>query len=143
MRNFIAAAIFGAILLPHAASAATVSNQMGEVLVNQGEGFVKVSGTAMVSAGTQVMVQQGGKAVIAYSSECSVTVGSGRVWTVQDKAPCGAGTAQVDFTGRMNQQAPSDQGVDTTTLVIGGVVVAGGVAAAIILSQDDKKTVSP
>ncbi len=120
------------------AHAASVSPDVGEVLVNKGQGFVVSAGSTAVSAGDQIMVRPGGAALIAYSDACTVRVGADRTWTVQPKAPCAEGSQFVDLTGKMGQTTDTGTpGIDTTTVIIGTAVVGGGVAAAIILSDDD------
>ncbi len=129
------AAVF-ACTLP--ASSATINTVQGEVLINQGDGFQPLKSAADLKAGSQVMVRPGGSATITYASTCSVKVPSG-IWAVQSAPPCEAGTNLVDFTTRMNQEAPPPTD-DTTVLIIGGIVVAGAVGAAILLSQDDSSS---
>lgn len=122
------------------AHAASVSPDVGEVLVNKGQGFVVSAGSTAVSAGDQIMVRPGGAALIAYSDACTVRVGADRTWTVQPKAPCAEGSQFVDLTGKMGQGTDTGTptpGIDMTTILIGGAVVGGGVAAAIALSDDD------
>jgi len=126
-----------------AANAATVSRESGEVLVNRGGGFVALNGPAELGSGTQVMVRPGGTALIAYSGDCVLRVGSGRVWTVQSNPPCQPGK-QIDMTGRMNQQAGDGLlGLDTTHVIIGTLAIGGGVAAAILLGNGDDDSHGP
>jgi hypothetical protein len=125
-----------------AADAATVSKRSGGVLINKGSGFVMLGADAELAPGQQVMVQQGGSASILYAGNCVVRVGSG-VWFVQPVAPCANGATEIDFTGRMNQEAPPAEPTDVTPFVVGGVIVAGGVAAAIVLTQNKDKAASP
>jgi hypothetical protein len=121
------------------AHAATVAAVEGEVLVNSGSGFKPITGALSgVKPGTEVMVRPGGAATITYASNCSVRVPSG-VWAVQATAPC-AGKETIDFTTRMNQEAPPAGDApaaagDYTPWIIGGLVVAGAAGAAVLLSQ--------
>ncbi len=135
--SFVLAAVVVAVFsFSQTSNAATVSSIQGEVLVNTGTGFKPLaSAPGDLTAGSQVMVRPGGAATITYASNCSVRVPSG-VWAVQASAPCSAGTDVIDFSTRMNQEAPPPAD-DATLLIVGGLVVAGGVGAAIILSQDD------
>ena len=93
-----------------------------------------------LAPGSQVMVRPGALAMITYSTDCVVRVGSG-LWVIQPAAPCAGGEREIDFTGRMNQQTEPDDkpGINGTTLLIGGVVVAGGVAAIILLNHNHTK----
>jgi hypothetical protein len=144
-----------ALVGPFAASAATVSNQGGTVLISKGDGFAPIAADAELAPGGRVMVRPGGLALITYASDCAVRVGSG-LWVIQEKAPCTKGAALIDFTGRMNQQPPAQDppqdppeeppapGINPTVIVLGGVVVAGAVGLAIVLSQNnDDKPASP
>jgi hypothetical protein len=146
MRRVLVATLATAISGLPAANAATVSNQGGEVLVNRGQGFVPVAANAELAPGGQVLVQPGGLATIAYASNCTVRVGSG-VWAVQATAPCAQGTAEIDFTGRMNQAGPGagtdppGGGALTAVLLATGGIIAG----ALIISNNNKddKPASP
>ncbi len=142
MRAFlvVSAALFATFWVSQVTQAATVASIQGEVLINSGEGFKPIPGTlGDVKAGSMVMVRPGGLATITYASTCSVRVPSG-VWAIQASAPCTAGKETIDFSTRMNEEAPppedgfwSKNGV----WIVGGVVVAGGVTAGILLSQNN------
>jgi hypothetical protein len=145
-------AVFGAF----AANAASVSSQVGTVLVSNGGGFAPLAANGELAPGGRVMVRPGGLALITYAGDCTVRVGSG-LWVIQEKSPCAKGVTLIDFTGRMNQQPPqqSDEppvdppadpppGINPTVLVVGGILVAGGIGAALLLGQNDKdKPASP
>lgn len=126
------------------AQAATVTPEHGVAHLNAGSGFVAVKAPTPAPEAAQIMVAPAGSALITYSATCAVRVPSG-VWRVQAQPPCEKNVTLIDFTRRMNQEAPpvEGDGPSTTTLVVGGVVVAGAVAGAIILSQDDDKNSAP
>lgn len=136
--SLVLAALAANLVFIESPIAATVEPIVGEVLVNQGDGFKPLPSSASANieqaAGSQIMVRPGGSALITYAANCSLRVPSG-IWVVKEASPCAEGTSLIDFTGRMNQEAPPPDG-DTTMLIVGGLVVAGGVAAAIALSQD-------
>jgi hypothetical protein len=141
----LGAVAFTALYASPAAQAAVVSSQGGEVLIGKGDGFVPLAGAAEVAPGARVMVQQGGVATITYAGTCTVRVGPG-FWLVQQASPCAEGTTQIDFTTRMNQQAPPGQQVDDIDpLVIGGLIVGGGVALSCLAwwCQSDNNPASP
>ena len=140
LRKTIRLAACAVLCLPYVANAATVAKQTGDVLVSKGDGFAPMTRDTELAPGSQVMVRPGGLAMITYSTNCLVRVGSG-VWVVQPAAPCADGAREIDLTGRMNQQTEPDgkPGINGTTLLIGGVVVAGGVAAIILLTHKHKK----
>ena len=102
--------------------AATVSGPSGSVHINQGNGFVPITNDAQLAPGGQVMVKPGAVAVISYGNNCSVKVDSGRVWTIQEAAPCAKGEAEIDLTTRMSQ---AGMGGGPDPLVV--VAIAGGV----------------
>ena len=104
--------------------AATVSGPSGSVHINQGNGFVPITKDAQLAPGGQVMVKPGAVATISYGNNCSVKVDSGRVWTVQEAAPCANGVAEIDLTTRMNNSGMGY--ADHNPLLILGI--AGGVA---------------
>jgi hypothetical protein len=106
--------------------AATVNPIDGQVLVNQGVGYRRVTGSTEASPGSTVVVNPGGSAQIVYPDGCVVEVQPGAVVTIQEVSPCSTAP----------QQQPGF-GLNTTTLAIGAVAVGGGIAA-IILSQKDK-----
>jgi hypothetical protein len=125
---------------PYIASAATVANQGGTVLVSKGEGFTPIAFDTDLPPGGQVMVKPGGLAKITYSNECAVRVGPG-VWQVQPAAPCAKGTTEIDFTGRMNDgmvTGPTEPvetpgpGMNGTWVLIGAAVVGGGLLIACV-----------
>ena len=129
--------------------AATVSGPSGAVLVNEGKGFVPLSGPANVGPGTRVMVKPGQVATITYSDACSVKVGSGRVWEIQPGTPCPNGEHAIDLTGRMNDgmpqgHEPEEAGIAPgTALLIGGAVVGGGLIIACVVDWCKSKSSSP
>jgi hypothetical protein len=154
-RHVAVAAICSVLLGPLSGNAATVSQQSGTVLVNKGTGFSPISPTAELAPGTQIMVQPGGLAVIAYAGSCAVRVGSG-LWTVQAVPPCATGNIIVDFTGRMNQGTDPTEPAESTeqptpppTAPLLGVpleipllgAVLGGVSIAVFTKKD--KAASP
>ena len=64
--------------------------------VNQGEGFIPVSGPLALVAGDRVMVGKDSFAVVSYA-ECAVSLSQSTVVTVSDAAPCAAGQTAVKF----------------------------------------------
>lgn len=121
--------------------AATVSGPSGAVLVNQGSGFVPLTKDAEVAPGGQVMVKSGSVAMITYGSNCSIKVGSGRVWTIQEASPCTNGAGEIDLTNRMNQDGGGGGGAGTA-LLVGGVAIGGGLLIGCLVSwcKSDKSS---
>ncbi len=144
MRAFfvVGVALFSTFSLSQVAQAATIAVVEGEVLINGGDGFKPITETlGDVKPGSYVMVRPGGLATITYASNCSVRVPSG-VWAIQASAPCAAGKDTIDFSTRMNQQAPppGDFWGDGGIWIVGGSVVIGSVAAIIALSDNNHNT---
>ena len=138
VRRKTATAVLWAILLgPLTANAATVSKQIGAVLVNSGNGFISITSETEVAPGNQIMVPPGGLATITYASNCAVRIGSG-VWWVQAAAPCANGATVIDFTGRMNQEALPTPPPGIPPLVLGVVIVGGAIAIGVLANHADK-----
>ena len=88
----------------------------------------------MLDGGGQLIKTLGDGAMITYGSNCAVKVGSGRVWTIQEVAPCANGAGEIDLTGRMNQAGPGEGNGAGTALLIGGVVIGGGLLIGCLVS---------
>jgi hypothetical protein len=104
--------------------AATVNVKSGQVFIDRGKGYLRVTGPTDGQPGDTVMVGSAGE--IVYADGCRQPVEVGAVVSITDTSPCGATNAE---------------GFADHTLIIGGLVVAGGVGAAIALSgggDDDK-----
>jgi hypothetical protein len=110
-----------AMSISYSALAATVNAIQGQVLVNTGQGYRQVGGTAQAGPGATVVANPGGQGQVTYPDGCAVTVLPGTVYTIAPNSPCQTGIVPLNGT----------------TLAI-GAVVAGGIGAAIILSQKDK-----
>lgn len=95
----------------------TLTEAVGTVLVDSGQGFTNASVGASLKGGDKVSVQGAGSAVVDFGSARTVMVPGSTTTTLQ--VP-GCGLAVDSSTG----------------LVIGAVAVGGGVAAAIALSDN-------
>jgi hypothetical protein len=127
-----------------AVCAATVSGPSGAVLVNEGSGFVPLSGSGDVAPGARVMVNPGQVATITYADGCSVKVGSGRVWVIQPGNPCPNGSREIDLTGRMNdgmgslKDSPPEASYSHDGLLIAGAV-GGGILIGCVVDWCKKR----
>ena len=143
---FAAAAVAALLLGIPKVDAATVSPQIGTVLIGKDQGFVPISGSVELAPGGRIMVRPGGVATITYGGTCTVRVGSG-FWLVQEAAPCTAGETEIDLTNRMAGgmlDPPPPQRPRRDHLVLGGVIVGGAIAACVFWwCRDDDKPVSP
>jgi len=172
MRVFFAMIIAAAIGLNCASvQAASISVQSGQVLINNGQGFIPVSNVVEAGSGAQILVREGGVAIISYGPSCSVHLGGNRVWRIAPKAPCASGSKTINLAqpigyvgGRrpgpwqtavtptpsppvINAPLPipaaAGGGFSATAIVVGGVVVIGGVVAATSLGGGKNNPASP
>ncbi len=115
-----------------ASGVAELVNVSGKVLVQQGEGFVSVTGSVMLLPGDKVMVGAESSATINYlDGGCSVSINDQSLVKVAKKAPCGKGeTAAIaggdlivpaQDAGRGNPAAA--YGVVAVFTIVGGLVV--------------------
>ena len=133
---FVGFTIF--LALCHAATAATLSGVQGQVLVNQGNGFVQAQPGMTISPGDTVMVSEGATAQVTYPNGVVANVPPGGLFTVPTVPPAApAAAAAAGGTGL---------GAGLTT----GIVVAGAVAGAagigLLVSnatKEEKKPSSP
>jgi hypothetical protein len=130
MIRLVASAV-AIVAFASAASAATLSDVSGSVLVDSGKGFKKVSAASDVPVGSRVMVTRGGKAVLAYADGCQKTLAANSITTVVKSGACEQ-SSQVAA-----QAGGGGLGLTPTAIIAGGVGV--GAAAAIIVgaSQDN------
>jgi hypothetical protein len=89
------------LLLSSAAMAVTLQPLQGDVLINRGAGFERVTKPTLAAVGNSVMVAPGGSAQVAYDAQCTVAVKPGSVVTVALKPPCGQ-TSSFDEGAQMN-----------------------------------------
>lgn len=95
----IAFVVLVTLALPNnSAVAASLTTLSGDVFVNAGSGFRPAATPLDVGPGTQVLVRNGGTALIGYGVDCIVKIDATRVWSVASGAPCAAGTRFVDLT---------------------------------------------
>lgn len=139
-------------LQPIPADAAFVSASKGEVLINQGQGFMPLGGTVRLDPGSQVMVRNGGEALIYFDGTCSLKLSNNHTFMIGSQPPCPPDRNYVELESRGAEPSewqtsssitPSASGGEgpllgaggglTTPVVIGGIVL-GGVAIAAIAS---------
>ena len=97
----------------------TVNVSQGQVLLNRGDGFKRVTGSAQAGPGAKVVANPGGGGQIVYPDECVVEIVAGTVYTIADKSPCQ--TTGLSING--------------TTLAIGAAAAGGGLALGLLLGQ--------
>jgi hypothetical protein len=128
---------FGVVLaFGSAASAATVTPEQGEILVNSGSGFKSVKQTLEVSAGDQVMAKPKSAGRVVYSEGCVVRVSPGMVLTIAPKPPCARSAQHIETQASLPPPGPQSQSSGSdAALFLGVVAVPTGMA---LLSNKDK-----
>jgi len=123
-----------------AVATATLTNQDGTVLVNQGEQFITATDAQTLSVGDRVLVMEGGAAEITFADGCVLPLESGSMVSVPEASTCAGTVAQVERIGPSYAQAvgaPRNEDDDDDRLafwLFGGWAVGIGIA----LSEDDK-----
>lgn len=147
--TFRAVALVMSLIFGSAAHAATVKTIEGNVLINRGNGYERVSGTSQAKVGDSVMVSPNGVAQIIYADGCAVTVRPGSVRVVETRSSCktaaafagtrmGAGLGDGDWS---TQVQPAHQGLHDWAIFTLPVAIAIG--GLVFLFDDDDKPVSP
>lgn len=147
--------LFGAVALSLALASASVQaatmvaqvgNFHGKVLVNQGEGFVPVSGPLALKAGDTVMIGEQSFATVSYG-ECSVALTSPTVFSVTKAAPCAKGetiaSAEGAFIAPAADMDPGCTGIGCGAPALLPLLLVGGAAATvgiIIVATHKKKS---
>jgi hypothetical protein len=86
--------VSAALALNAPAFAASVTAiEGGDIQVNTGSGFHRISGSAQVAPGGSVMAGPGGKGEILYSDGCRTPVSPGSISVVAPVSPCAQGQA--------------------------------------------------
>ena len=124
------------IAFASAASAATLSDVSGSVLVDSGKGFTKVSAASDVPVGSRVMVTRGGKAVLAYADGCKKTLAANSITTVVKSDAC-------EQSSQVAAQAGGGGGIGgggfglSPTQVITGSLIAGAIVVPFLPNDND------
>lgn len=143
------AAAAAAVLFSTAAVAgvAQIDSAHGKVLVNQGKGFVPVTGLMSLNAGDKIMVGEESFATVSYD-QCAVSLSTPMVFSVSAKAPCIAGAEMkaVDGAFIVPTDAPPEEAGALLTLLplifVGtGAAIVGGLIVTDVLGDDDDPVV--
>ncbi len=103
MRSSIGVACFAvAYLAASLAQAATVEPAQGDLSLNEGQGFHKVTGRIDAKVGDSVMVGPGGAATVVYPDGCQVNVQPGAVVSVAPLSPCASDSFAQDQSSFFN-----------------------------------------
>ena len=90
MRLLLLPALAAGLFVSSSAFAASLEAVRGEVSINRGEGFQRVTGPTKARAGDLLLASQGGSAKLVYSDGCPVRVIPGTVVRVGATSPCKA-----------------------------------------------------
>ena len=74
MRLTASVAVACGLLLTVPALAATVDSLRGQVAINRGEGFRRITGPTQANIGDSVMVSPNGRARVVYPDGCAINV---------------------------------------------------------------------
>lgn len=111
------------------ANAAILTISDGDVLISDGGAYTRVAGTVEVAAGTSIIVNPGGAAVLAYAPGCAMAVPAGSITTVA-AATSNDGCPITDVS-RSSQITTQAAGVAGAAGAAGGAAGgAGGAAGA-------------
>lgn len=130
---------------------ASLAQQEGTVLVNQGEVFATAEDGQALRAGDRVMVMEGGFANLVFGDGCEVVVPQGSLLDVPAASPCVTGeVAQIKQIGPNYAQAVGDAGPDVRhnrerDIDEGWIWFGVGMAAlvAFLANEPDEEPVSP
>jgi hypothetical protein len=140
--RFRTALCIGCTLLMASSSwAAIVEPGLGDLTINQGQGFKPVSGRANAAVGDKVMVGPGGSATVIYDDGCKVNVQPGAVTSVAPLSPCAAGSNAADLSVPPMTGAPvgaPTPGWGWSDWFFGGLFVATGVVIGIGASKQSQ-----
>jgi hypothetical protein len=90
---FSAVAIGCAVLVASPSWAAIVEPGIGDLTINNGQGFKPVSSRVNANVGDSIMVGPGGSATLVYEDGCKVDVRPGAVTTIAPLSPCASGSS--------------------------------------------------
>ena len=135
----ITAAIAATLLASSAFAAepvATLGDQTGTVLVNQGEEFTTATENQALQAGDRVMLMEGASATLTFADGCALPLEAGSLLEVPAQSTCAGAVANVQKIGPTYAQAVGSGAKDDDTMVY---VVFGGAGALIVygLTRDD------
>jgi len=128
-RLFSALSIGCAVLGASPSWAAVIEPGIGDLSINQGQGFKPITGSTTANVGDSVMVGPGGSATIVYDDGCKVNVKPGAVASIAPLSPCASGS-----------NAGPD---DSTGWIIGGTLFAIGIGAAAYEASKSNGTTTP
>lgn len=134
---FILSSVFAATAFA-ADGSATLSQQQGTVLVNQGEQFITATEFQALNVGDRVMVMEGGSAELTFADGCVLSLESGSLLEVPAVSTCAGNVASVQRIGPSYAQAvgaPRAGAADNTGAWLFFGAWAAGITYAVV--RDD------
>ena len=129
-------AVMATLIFSAAVSAATLTNIVGEIRVNGGDGFKVVTKAITVNVGDKIMAGPSASARVVYSNGVALNLKAGRIMTVSS-----AKMAKIRSSALLQEAGViAATGLPAWAPVVAGVAVVGGVAAAVVASQDSSKS---
>ena len=108
------------------APVATIAQQDGTVMVNQGEVFATAADQQALQAGDRVMVMEGASATLVFADGCELPLAEGSLLEVGAASPCAGDVAQVQSVGASYAQAVGDgESNQAWGNVVFGIAAAG------------------
>lgn len=141
--SLLAGSTFAAETEAAKVAAATLNNQQGTVLVNQGEEFVTAADAHSLMAGDRVMVMEGGAAEVVFTDGCVLPLASGSLLQVPAVSTCAGAVASVESIGPSYAQAVGAQDEDPSTLKTTLWMGTAVIAIIATLGGDERKVDPP
>jgi len=141
-RHFVI--IASAMIITSSAQAGVLVSIPGSAMVNSGDGFKKIPIGTQLNPGDRVIVSRKSMARITFEGGCEINLTPSQLLTITRTSPCSTGPralSQVDFDGRMGQQAslasPVVPALNPLLVGLGVAVIAGGVGIVASNNNDD------
>jgi len=145
-RLFSVLSIGCAVLAASPSWAAVIEPGVGDLTINQGQGFKPVTTRASANVGDSVMVGPGGSATVVYDDGCKLTIRPGAVLTIAPLSPCASGSNAADMGVPRTAAPPAGPGYqqdDTWGWIIGGTLFAVGIGVAAYEASKSNGTTQP
>ncbi len=127
-------------LLGMASAATMLSVHSGNVLVDEGSGFIAVQGNRLVPAGSRIMLKADAKASLQdEASKCSMPLTVDRVLTVPPTVPCSA-SMTTSAVPEAPAAMPVTPALSPALLAVGA---AGAIGLGVALSKNTRNPASP
>jgi hypothetical protein len=122
-----------------AAPVAVLSDVMGTVMVDQGNGFVKVTAQSPLVSGSRVMLARDGSATLDYASPngCRLVLSANSITTVTSKSDCHLAAQVAGQANDPNQPVPPAGGATVGGLspIVAPLMIAGAIAVIPIVAD--------